>query len=174
MTTLSKNQIEAIQQAYLNGQFFPDYEVQRLVDAGISKDTATREVEAAVQLIRAALFQKTQKQVKDADKQEGLFIIVILINIFGPVFNMDSILWYAFAVIVSAVVGYFAYKEKPIAGVISAIIFSIIFPMAYVYYFSGRSTIINLEIAIPMLMAAVPAFIVYLLIAKSVYSNKEV
>ena len=123
--------------------------------------------------IRNELFQKKLKDNNQEDVQKVISIAIIMIAMIGPVFDIRSPIWYMLAFAGCGIAGYFAYKTKPIAGVIGAIIVPVILPFSYNWYFTGRTRYIKIELLIPLLMAIIPAFLVYYIISKTVYANRE-
>ena len=61
------------------------------------------------------------------------------------------------------------WKDKPIAGIIGAMVVAIVFPFAYNFYFADRERFIRIEILIPMLIAALPAFGLYKILEMLIY-----
>lgn len=123
--------------------------------------------------IRNELFQKKLKDNNQEDVQKVISVAIIMIAMIGPVFDIRSPIWYMLAFAACGIAGYFAYKTKPIAGVIGGIIVPVILPFSYNWYFTGRTRYIKIELLIPLLMAIIPAFLVYYIISKTVYANRE-
>lgn len=103
------------------------------------------------------------------DETYGAYIITILASFlcfsFSSLFGASS-MWYLLVIVIALVAGYFANKEYPIPTMAGCLAVAVIFPMAYTYYFFGRSSYLNIEMLIPMLIAIVPGYLVQFLISK--------
>lgn len=99
------------------------------------------------------------------------FFAVVFYVIMGPLFGNGTI-WYLVVLAIAAAAGYFADRKNPIPYIAGCISFILIFPLAYEFYFSGRDSFINIEIAIPILISAAPALIVQWIIYKLVEGRR--
>lgn len=119
------------------------------------------------------LFNKIVNAEKENKKQQTAITVIIIFAIIGPVFNTDSALWYSLAMLVAGVAGYYGFFNKQAAGVAGAELLVMLFPFTCNYYLSGRSHYVNIELLIPLVIAAIPAFLLFFLISKIFYSNAE-
>jgi hypothetical protein len=172
-STLSQSHKDELRQALLNNTFSMEAEVARLMNRGYDEDYAKSLIAAELREYRQELFDQKLQRNNSVETSKVLSALIGIFSAIGPLADIRSPLWYAVAIAVSGVAGYFAYKTKPIAGVIGAIIVPFVFPFAYQWYFSGRSRFIRIELVIPLLLTIIPAVLVYFLIAKTVYTNKE-
>lgn len=131
--------------------------IQKLADVGIERTEAAAIIADVAKDYKAELFQKTLKKQKGEGMREGAFMAIFMVNLIGPLFDITSMAWYLAAFAVSGVAGYFGYRSKPAAGVISALAFAGLFPFTYNFYFADRTSFIRIEMLIPIAMAAIPA-----------------
>jgi hypothetical protein len=175
--SLSQKQKDEIRYALRHKTFSVPAEIAKLVNLGYSEDEAkallANEVDEFKNEFRNELFQQKVKSNDQEDVQKIISIAIIMIAMIGPVFDIRSPIWYMLAFAGCGIAGYFAYKTKPIAGVIGAIIVPVILPFSYNWYFTGRTRYIKIELLIPLLVAIIPAVIIYFIIAKTVYANRE-
>lgn len=168
---LTQEQVDSIVQSYTSGRFSPDTEITKLVAAGYDADTAKQQVTEVVKQARQQLVNARLHADKNSEAEKAAVIVTTMVAVGGPVFDTTSVVWYAFAVIIAAAAGYFGFKHKPAAGIVGCILLVLIMPFTYNMYFKDRSSYIRIEMLIPLLMAAVPAFIVYFIIDKAAYNN---
>jgi hypothetical protein len=173
--TLSPQRKDEIKQLLLNENFSLEAETRKLVEKGYEEDEAKRFVVAELQQFKRE-FKKEMvgKIVKREEREEikkGVSFGVFMLSMIGPLFNITSSVWYMFVIVGAGVAGFWGFKPKPVAGLLGCIIYPVVFPFAYNTYFSGRASYIRIEMAIPMIMAAVPALLIYFIISKTVYAN---
>jgi hypothetical protein len=172
-STLSQAQKDEIRHALLHNTFSMEAEVAKLMNRGYDETYAKSLIVAELREYKQELFNKKLQSNNSEETGKILSIGIVMISMIGPLFDIRSPLWYIVAFAASGVAGYFAYKTKPIAGLIGAIIVPLVFPFAYQWYFAGRSRFIRIEMVIPLLVAIIPAVLVYFIIAKTVYANRE-
>jgi hypothetical protein len=105
---------------------------------------------------------------KDDDKSSALFAIALIPVIIPFISGYDTFGlgfwgWIIVSSIISAGTAFFAMRETPILSIICGLIFGFTSHYAFNWYFSGRSSFIQIEALIPMILGAVPPFIVYLI-----------
>ena len=171
--TLSQQQKDEIRQSITQGNFSAQAAIIKLVAEGYELDEAKALIIAEIKAYKKAMFDKVDKRNKGEETQKFLIIAIVVISMIGPVANITSPLWYIAAIALAGVAGYFAFKDKPIAGVLGGVIMPVVLPFVYNFYFTGRTTYIQIEMAIPILIAALPAYLVFLIISKTVYANVE-
>jgi hypothetical protein len=173
-STLTQSQKDEIRQALLHNTFSMEAEVAKLMNrGGYDEAYAKALIVAELREYKQELFNKKLQRNNSEETGKVISIGILMVSLIGPLFDIRSPLWYMVAFAASGVGGYFAYKTKPLAGIIGAVIFSATFPFAYQWYFSGRSRFIRIEMLIPMIVAIIPAFLVFFIISKTVYTNKE-
>ncbi|RAJ77328.1 hypothetical protein CLV59_10795 [Chitinophaga dinghuensis] len=170
---LSQEQKEELRRVFPHYDFSVEKEAAKLVDAGFDETEAQRLIVAEYRQYKKELFDELQAINRQAEIQKVVTMGVLFLAVTGPIFKIESMLWYVAAVIVAGAAGYWGYKPKPFAGVLACGIFTFVLPYAYKGYFSGRSSYIGIELFIPVIVALVPAIIIYFLIAKTVYGNVE-
>lgn len=175
--SLTQKQKQEIRYALQNKNFSVPVEIAKLADLGYTEDEANvllaNEVEEYKNEIRNELFQQKVKSNEQEDVQKVLSIAIVMIAMIGPVFDIRSPIWYTLAFAGCGIAGYFAYKTKPVAGIIGGIIVAVILPFSYNWYFTGRTRYIKIELLVPLIMAIIPAFLVYYIISKTVYGSRE-
>ncbi len=102
---------------------------------------------------------------KEEDNQYGAymitFIAIALYTMIGPIFGGASSFWYLLILLIAGVAGYFGDRSNPIPSIVGCLAVVIIFPIAYAYYFHGRSSFIQIELLIPVFMTVIPALIIH-------------
>ena len=171
--TLTPEQKEGIRYSFTQGNFSVEAEIAKLTEYGYDEVTAKQLIAAEFREYKQALFQKAVDRNKGEERKKLVLIGVLLISAIGPLFSIESMLWYIIAAAGAGAMGYWGFKEKPFAGLFGSIVAPMVFPFAYNSYFANRTSYIKIELLIPMLIAAVPAIVVYYIVAKAVYSGKE-
>lgn len=170
---LTQEQKDFIRARLSNNTFDPKLEILKLIELGFDPQTAKDLVISEIKAYKKELFDTVVKQKNQDELRNIMFVLIFVIALIGPMFHIQSPLWYIIALIGSGTAGFFGWRSKPIAGVIGAIVATIVFPFAYNAYFEGRSTIIKIEIAVPMILSAIPAVIVYFIISRIGYPNNH-
>ena len=135
--------------------------------------TIQKEESVLHKIAKNELFEKLVKAEKEKQHEHMAIFVIVFFAIIGPIFNTDSALWYLMALLGAGLAGYFGFSKKQAAGVAGGVLLVFLFPFTYNYYFSGRSRYLNIEILIPLLFAAVPAFLIFFLISRIFYNNTE-
>lgn len=171
--TLTQEQKDELRRSFKQPDFSVDVAIRKLMVLGYSEATARQLIIAEIREIKKELFDKAVNSKKDEETRGIAFVAVVLVSLLGTLFDIHSVLWHAVVVGIAGIAGYFAFKNKPIAGVLAFIAFAIVFPFTYDFYFTGRTTYIRIEMLIPMLMAIAPAAIVYYALSFTVYAHTE-
>lgn len=171
--TLTQAQKDEIRQSLLRHDFSAEEEIGKLVDSGYDIEEAKTLLIAELKAYKQDMFQRTLKRKNQEERRKVLWLVVFMISIIGPVFEISSPAWYALVVPAAGLCGYFAYTDKPIAGVLAAMIFPMLVPYTYNWYMAGRTSFIRIEMLIPVGIAMIPSVIIYFLIAKTVYANSD-
>jgi hypothetical protein len=171
--TLSQQQKDDLRQSFTQSGFSAEAAILKLVNDGFEINEAKALILDEFKAYKKELFERAQKRNDSEEARKILFVAVFMLSIIGPVFEITSPIWYLVAFVASGFAGYYAYKEKPIAGITGSILFAILFPFTYHFYFAGRSSYIRIEMLIPIIMAIVPAFLIFYIISKTVYANVE-
>src|SRR5688500_15690313 len=170
MNQLTQDQKDHYRNSMANNNFSPQIEILKLVAEGYDIEVAKGLVIAEIKAYKKEVFDKTVARNNQSELRKFMPIVVFLVAMIGPVFGVESPFWYIVAIILVGTAGYFAYRDKPVAGVMAYIIAAMAFPFTYSFYFAERSTYMKIEMLIPMLMAAIPAIIVYYIISAIAYS----
>ena len=171
--SLTQEEKEYIKEAISNSTFSPQLEIERLIKLGCEPEIAKGLVVAEIKIYKKELFDKAVKKDDRSEVTKLMFVLIFVIALIGPMFSIQSPGWYIIATMAAGVAGYFGYREKPIAGVIAAMVGTIVFPFAYAFYFEGRSSFIRLEMVVPVIISAIPAIISYYIISWLAYPNTE-
>ncbi len=167
-----QNQLDGIRTALLVDKVPVEQIIANLTNSGVDDETAKTMVLTVMKDIKNELFEARKAEAKASEGSEIAFMVVFILALIGPMFDIVSIEWYLCTVLIAAVAGYFGMRNKPFAGVLTAITYAIAFPFTYHLYFANRTSFIRIEMAIPMIMAAVPALILYFLISFVFYRNE--
>jgi hypothetical protein len=168
-----QNQLDGIRTALLVDKVPVEQIIANLTNSGIDDETAKSMVLTVIKDYKNELFQAKKEEAKADQSFEVAFMVVFVTALIGPIFDIVSAEWYLCTLLIAGVAGYFGMRNKPVAGVLSAITYVIAFPFAYTQYFANRTSFIKIEMVIPMLMAAVPALVIGLLISFVFYRNSE-
>jgi hypothetical protein len=170
---LTQLQKDEMRNAMSNNTFYPKVEIIKLVAEGYEVEVAKDLVIAEIKAYKSEVFQEAIQREKESENSKLIHFGVLVIAIIGPILKVQSAVWYFIALIIAGVGGYFAFRHKPVAGVISAIIGTAAFPFAYNFYITGRDRIIKIEMLIPMLIAAAPAVIMFYILSAVMYNNSH-
>ncbi|MEO5685013.1 MAG: hypothetical protein ABIQ88_20380 [Chitinophagaceae bacterium] len=172
-TVLTQYHKEEILQSLIAGDFSVDHEIQKLVKEGFDDTSSRNLILQVLKEYRYELFQRKLSQQKNEEKKKLSYFVLLMISITGPVFNIGNLLWYLLACVVAGAAGYYGQADKPIAGMLGGVLLVIVFPLTYSFYMSGRHSYFNVELLIPVLMAAVPAWLLQLFVGKIFYDKDE-
>jgi hypothetical protein len=171
-STLTQTQKEEIRYSFEN-KLPLEALIAKLIDQGYDEAEAKSLLAVELQEYKKELFEQKLKNNNQEEAQKVIAVVIVMVAMIGPVFDIRSPIWYMIAFAGSGIAGYFAYKSKPIAGIIGAIIVPVILPFSYNWYFSGRTRYIKIELVVPLLVAIAPAVIIYYIISKTVYATVE-
>ena len=172
-TTASSGQPGSAPQQALQPEFSVENEIQRLMKNGLSRARAEAVVNEVLKTHRQKLFQASFNKQTSEENRKAAFLVAILASLLGPVMEISSAAWYMAAMAIAGAAGWFGYKEKPVAGIAGGVALALVLPFTYQLYFTGRSSYIKIELLIPLLMAALPAWLLLMLIAKLFYAKNE-
>ena len=170
---ISQKQKDDIRNEIVSGNFNLEIEIKKLTDQGHSKESAAQCISDELKKIKTEIFNRKLEEKNKEEHQKIAVIATIMIACIGPIFDTLSLIWYTIAFILAGIAGFFGAKDKPAAGILSALLLILSFPFAYNFYFSDRSSFIKIELLIPMFMAVIPCYILYFIIDKLFYSEKQ-
>lgn len=165
---------DAVLQSISTGQFSIEQEIQVLVNKGYDEAAARNIIQQALKEHRYTIFQQKLSQQKNEEKKKLSYFILLMITVAGPVFDISNMLWYVLACIVAGAAGYYGQHDKPFAGLIGGVLLVMLFPLTYVFYMSGRHSYLNIELLIPLLISAVPAWLLQFFVGKLFYNKDEI
>ena len=171
--TLSQTEKDQIRYKLTTSTFSAEAEIARLVEKGYDEAEAKSVLLDEIRDFKQELFKQKMNQNKEGEVQNVVLGAIVMFVMIGPIFGIRSPLWYMIAFIGAGIGGYFAAKRKPIAGIAGSVVYAIIFPLAHNMYFADRTRFIKIEMVIPMIMAAIPAFLLYFILSKTVYANSD-
>ncbi|HUP12149.1 MAG TPA: hypothetical protein VM187_08060 [Niastella sp.] len=172
-TALSQTEKDQLRYKLETNAFSTDEEIARLVDKGYDEAYAKDILLAELRDFKQHLFNQKMQQNKQGELQNVMIGVIAMLTLIGPVFDIIEPVWYMVAFAGACICGYFAAKNKPIAGAAAGILYGLIFPLAHNMYFSGRTRFIRIELIIPIIIAAIPAFILYFILSKTLYANSN-
>jgi mannose/fructose/N-acetylgalactosamine-specific phosphotransferase system component IID len=171
--TLTQEQKDELRRSFKDPDFSAEDAIKKLMAHGFSHAVARGFILTEVRARKQELFEEAMKGKKVDEVRGFAFVAVVMVSLLSTLFGIHSIFWHVVITGIAGIAGFFAFQNKPIAGVLSFIVFAIIFPFAFDFYFSGRTSFIKIEMFIPMLMAAAPAAIFYYALSLTVYANTE-
>ena len=171
--TLSQTEKDQLRYRIQSNTFVSAAEIANLVEKGYNEVEAKALLLDEIREYKQELFKQKMNKNKESELQNVMIGVLAVLAMIGPVFGVREPVWYIIAFIGAGVGGYFAAKTKPIAGIAASVVYAIVFPLAHNMYFADRTRFIRIEMVIPMIMAAIPAFIIYFILAKTIYANSD-
>ncbi len=171
--TLTQQQKDDLRQSFSNNNFKAETAIAKLMAQGYELEEATALIKAEFRQYKQELFDKVDKRNSNEDGRQFIFIGLVMISMVGPIFEITSPIWYIIAIALCGLLGYLGAKTKPVAGVLGAVVMSVVLPFVHNFYFTGRTTYIKIELVIPIVIAALPAFLIYYIISKTVYAHVD-
>ena len=171
--TLSQTEKDQLRYKIQTNSFVASAEIAALVEKGYDEAEAKALLLNEIREYKQELFQQKLNANKQGELQNVMIGVLAMLALVGPVFGIREPFWYIIAFVGAGVGGYFAAKTKPIAGIAASVIYAIVFPLAHNMYFADRTRFIRIEMVIPIIMAMIPAFILYFILAKTVYAKSD-
>lgn len=171
--TLTQTEKDQIRYKLTTNTFSAETEIAKLVEKGYNETEAKSLLLDELREYKQVLFEKKMQQNKQGEVESIAVGATVMFTMIGPLFGITSPMWFMIAFLAAGVGGYFAAKDKPIAGIAGGVLYGIIFPLAHNMYFAGRTKFIRIEMVIPIIMAMIPAFILYFILAKTVYAKSD-
>ena len=168
---LTESQRDELRLGFTTAGFSMEDAIARLTAHGYAPEEARDMIVLEYKLYKREMFENTLKRKDKGEMRNAMFILIAIIAMIGPVIGILSTTWYIVAACLCGLGGYLAYKDKPIAGVVGGMIVPIAFIFSYSYYFADRTSYIKIEMAIPMLLAFLPAALIFFIISKLFYSG---
>jgi hypothetical protein len=172
-SVLTAHQKDEIRKSFIKGNFSVENEIDKLVNEGFDENTSKNLIVRVLKEYRYELFQHKLIQNKNEEKKKLSWFVSLMATVAGPVFSVSNILWYILACVIAGAAGYYGHVKKPFAGMAGSLSLVILFPLTYVFYMSGRSSYISIELVIPLLMAIVPAYLIQMVVSKLLYTEDE-
>lgn len=171
--TLSQTEKDQIRYKLTTKTFSAEAEIAKLIEKGYNEADAKSVLLEEIREFKQELFHQKMKQTKQGEVESIAIGATVMFTMIGPLFDIRSPLWLMIAFVGAGIGGYFAAKNKPIAGIAGGVVYGIIFPLAHNMYFEGRTRFIRIEMVIPIIMAAIPAFLLYFILSKTIYANSD-
>jgi hypothetical protein len=143
-----------------------------LLEKGLNAEEIEEVVSKTVKEVKFELFQEKEQEKKNDERKNIAGFFMFIIPFFIGFFAADSTEIIMFGAIVSGLIGYFGFVNKPLAGASAGVCFAILFIFALNIYMGNRTRFIKIEFLIPMFIAGIPSLIVYFIVSKLVYSKK--
>jgi hypothetical protein len=170
---LTESQRDELRLGFTTAGFSMEDAMARLTAHGYEPEEARGLIVLEYKLYKREMFERTVKKDESKEWRKVMFLFVTIISIIGPVANITSGIWYIVACGLCGFLGYLAYKDKPIAGIIGGILVPIAFIFSYAFYFADRTSYIKIEMAIPLLLAFLPSVLVFFVISKLFYNEAQ-
>ncbi|MCS3802180.1 hypothetical protein [Niastella sp. OAS944] len=171
--TLTQTEKDQIRYKLTTNTFSADAEIAKLMEKGYDETEAKSLLLNEIREFKQVLFEKKMQQNKQGEVESIAVGVTVMFTLIGPLFGITSPVWFMVAFLAAGIGGYFAAQDKPIAGIAGGIVYGIIFPLAHHMYFADRTRFIRIEMVIPIIMAMIPAFILYFILAKTVYAKSD-
>jgi hypothetical protein len=162
-------QKERIQYLIKSESLDVELETENLVSQGFTKEQASSQIQEEIDLYKEILFEQALKSENEGEIQKGILVGIVVISLIAPIFGITSPIWYVVTLFIAGGLGYLWHKDKPIAGVIGSICFTLILPLFYGSYISNRTSIIRLELLIPIAISAAISYFLGWIIYKIIY-----
>jgi hypothetical protein len=133
---------------------------------GYSNAKATQIIEQVKLAVRKEMFDAVAEKEKHLDYTEAAGKIILMLGLFLAVFEVENIYITISFTLTAAFIGYKGFKNNRIAGIISAATYIFMVKFCYAFYISKRPSFFAIEIVIPCIIAAIPSFIIFLLISQ--------
>lgn len=172
-TTLTPQLQDELRLSFEQVAFSVEAAVAKLKRYGYEEATAREIIDTEYRAFKQELFEQIEHRRKIKVYRDAACIVIAIIAVIGPVAGISSMAWYVCAAGMAAIAGYFGFESRPIAGVLGAIAFTILLPMTHDFYFEGRHRFMRIELLLPMLFAAIPAAILYFILARTVYAHVD-
>lgn len=159
---MSKEQIikELKDDVQLNGHTVEQL-MEKLEKKGYDEEGMKEILENVAKSIKQDMFYEAKRQQKNKEYAEGGMVGIFLVAGIPAIFDITSTPVIICTCILAGLIGFFCFRKGPIAGCVAGVISVILFNYTYHWYVAGRDRMIGIEILIPMVMAAVPAVIIY-------------
>lgn len=162
-----------IQQAYLKDKISVEKQIIELILAGFDELTAEYVVNKVIKEYKQELFEKAQEKETNEEHKNISYYVIVFATALGPLFNIENIVWYLLASAIAGVAGNYGFKDKPLAGIIGAIVPVILFPLIFKIYLGGKSSFIVIELIIPLIVSLIIAYLTQFVISKIMYPEYE-
>ncbi|MDF2192152.1 hypothetical protein [Paraflavitalea sp. CAU 1676] len=173
--TLTPEQRDELHQLFSQRDFSFANAEARLVHHGYDEATAKQLVWAAYREHKNRIIDQIEERHHDTGGQGQKIVpyVVLMISVIGPLFGITSTAWYICVIAISALIGFWGVKPRPVAGLLGCGIFPMVYPFVHRLYFSGRIGFMKIELLLPVFIAAIPALLVYFVLARTMYADAE-
>ena len=145
ITTLTEHERDILRLSFSTNGYSMEDALEKLNGKGLDEETARALIIMEYDLYKRDLVGHAIRRENSHEGVKELFIAVAIISIIGPMLGITSSAWYIATTILGGVAGYFAYRNKPVAGVLAGLIVPVSMQMACSYYFQGRSGFYRIE-----------------------------
>lgn len=170
---LTYTQIEELKKKLKTGTFNVEFEINKLLVAGYDQEIAKELLLKVIKSHKEDLFYKAKETEETAEKGNIAFGAVMMTSLLVAMLGDNSGFLILLSIAVACLAGYFGFPDKPIPAMIGFTIGAIIMPFACAYYFSGRGTILNIELLIPTAISFGPGFLIKYFLSKMLYSDED-
>jgi hypothetical protein len=143
---LTYQQRKNIQKACLKDKISIEKQIVELILAGFDELTAEHLVNKVIKEYKQELFEEAQQKEINKEHENISYYVIVFATALGPLFGIQNIVWYLLAATVAGVAGNYGFKDKPLAGIVGAIVPVILFPLIFKIYLGGKSNFIVIDV----------------------------
>ncbi|MRX69142.1 hypothetical protein SAMN06265349_104173 [Flavobacterium resistens] len=170
-TDFSYAKQEEIKKKLRAGTFDANQELIDLIRLGYDPVTAKELLTKVIKSHKDDLYEETKEAKATEERSNVAFGAVVMITTFLGMFGGNDGLVIVISVMVACFCGYYGNQDNPIPGMVGYAIAAVIMPFACGFYFKGRSTILNLEILIPLLFSFGPGLLIKYILSQILPSD---
>ena len=111
---LTEDERDILRLSFTTAGFSMEDAIEKLKGKGLSDEEARLLIIAEYKAYKKELFERALKRDDSHEMAKVMFVVVVLISVIGPVFGIESPLWYLVAGSLCGIAGYVAYKDKPV------------------------------------------------------------
>ncbi|KFF04723.1 hypothetical protein [Flavobacterium reichenbachii] len=168
---LSYTKIEELKKKLREGKFDSNQELIDLIRLDYDPVTAKELLSKVIKSHKDDLYEEAKEAKEVEERSKIAFGAVIVITTFIGMFGDNNGMMILISIIAACCCGYYGNQENPIPAMVGYTIAAMIMPFACGFYFKGRSTFLNLEILIPLLISFGPGLLIKYVLSQILPSN---
>ncbi|MEN2415655.1 hypothetical protein [Flavobacterium mesophilum] len=170
-TEFSYSKTEELKKKLRNGTFDANFELIELIRLGYDPIHAKELLAKVVKSYKDDLYEETKEAKKSEERKNIAFSAVIIITSLIGLLGDNSGMMVLIAIIAACLCGYYGNQEDPLPAMVGYTVAALIMPFACAFYFQGRSSFLNLEMLIPLLVSFVPGLLIKYILSKILPSD---